>query len=286
MRIMDAAAKRLELPLERMASNIGDYRQHHLGHPAHRPAPVPGGGQAQEGRPGGVRRLRRRLHLGRRADALGRWLRIIAGTLKGRRLQAPRGDLAVRPTADRAREALFSILQRWPQGPFLDLFAGTGAVALEAWSRGYGPVACVERDPAALACLKANARGTGLRVLARDAQRLPADAFPPQAVVFADPPYEAGAAGLGGPGAAVGGLAGARRASWSGRPAGGGPGPCAGFRTAGTTATASPSCTCCPRRLDLALHGPLRRRQSAPAERLRRPGRRVGTRTFTCPGSP
>jgi len=114
-------------------------------------------------------------------------LRVIAGSIKGRRLQAPAEG--VRPTADRAREALFSILQRWPQGPFLDLFAGTGAVALEAWSRGYAPVAGVERDPEALACARANARGTGLQLLAQDARRLRPDAFPPQAVVFADPPY-------------------------------------------------------------------------------------------------
>ena len=118
-------------------------------------------------------------------------MRIIAGSIKGRRLQAP--EAKVRPTADRAREALFSILQRWPRGPCLDLFAGTGAVALEAWSRGYGPVACVEREAAALACAKLNARGTGLRILAQDVQRLAKDAFPPQAVVFADPPYEASA---------------------------------------------------------------------------------------------
>ena len=119
-------------------------------------------------------------------------MRVIAGSLKGRRLQAP-ADLTVRPTADRAREALFSILQRWPPGPFLDLFAGSGAVALEALSRGYGPVACVERDPRALACIRANARDAGLRILARDATRLAADSFGPQAVVFADPPYEASA---------------------------------------------------------------------------------------------
>lgn len=118
-------------------------------------------------------------------------MRIIAGNLKGRRLQAPPlPDLRVRPTADRAREALFSILQRWPQGPFLDLFAGTGAVAVEAWSRGYAPVSCVERDPSALACIRANARGTELHVASRDALRLPADAYPQQAVIFADPPYE------------------------------------------------------------------------------------------------
>jgi 16S rRNA (guanine966-N2)-methyltransferase len=119
-------------------------------------------------------------------------VRVIAGSLKGRSLQAPDGP-QVRPTADRAREALFSILQSWPRGPFLDLFAGTGAVALEAFSRGYEPVACVERDPAALDCIKRNARGAGLEVLARDVLRLAADAFPPQAVIFADPPYEASA---------------------------------------------------------------------------------------------
>jgi 16S rRNA (guanine966-N2)-methyltransferase len=118
-------------------------------------------------------------------------MRIIAGSFKGRRLQAPEGE-AVRPTADRAREALFSILQRWPQGPFLDVFGGSGAVALEALSRGYGPVTCVERDPAALACIRANARGTELAVLARDAGRLAVDAFQGQAVVFADPPYADG----------------------------------------------------------------------------------------------
>jgi len=121
-------------------------------------------------------------------------VRIIAGTLKGRRLQTPPpGDLRVRPTSDRAREALFSILQRWPRGPFLDLFAGTGAMALEAWSRGYAPVACVEQETVALGCIKANARGTDVQVLPQDARRLRPDAFPPQTVVFADPPYEAGA---------------------------------------------------------------------------------------------
>jgi 16S rRNA (guanine966-N2)-methyltransferase len=101
--------------------------------------------------------------------------------------------LAVRPTADRAREALFSILQKHPLGPFLDLYAGTGAVGLEAHSRGYGPVTCVERDAEALACLKANVRTAPVRILAQDAGRLKADAFQGQAVVFADPPYEAAA---------------------------------------------------------------------------------------------
>jgi 16S rRNA (guanine966-N2)-methyltransferase len=118
-------------------------------------------------------------------------VRIIAGILKGRRLQAPPpGDLLVRPTADRAREALFSILLRFDQGPFLDLFAGTGAVGLEAFSRGYGPVACVEKEPRALACLGANLRATGVELVAKDARRLAPDAFREQAVIFCDPPYE------------------------------------------------------------------------------------------------
>ncbi len=118
-------------------------------------------------------------------------MRIIAGSLKGRRLHSPpEGERAIRPTSDRAREALFSILQAWPKGPFLDLFAGTGAVGLEAWSRGYEPVTCVEKDPEAHGLALANARGTDLRALRQDALRLGPEAFRDLAVVFADPPYE------------------------------------------------------------------------------------------------
>ena len=116
-------------------------------------------------------------------------MRIIAGTLKGRRLQAPASQ-SVRPTADRAREALFSILQKFPSGAFLDLYAGTGAVGLEACSRGYGPDTCVEKDPLALACLKANLRDAPVRVLPQDLRRLGPEAFQGLAVAFADPPYE------------------------------------------------------------------------------------------------
>lgn len=118
-------------------------------------------------------------------------MRIIAGTLRGRGLHGPEpGDRSIRPTSDMAREALFSILQRWPSGAFLDLFAGTGAVAMEAWSRGYEPVVCVEKAPAALKLVEANARGTGVRVVKRDAARLRPGTFPGQAVVFVDPPYD------------------------------------------------------------------------------------------------
>lgn len=119
-------------------------------------------------------------------------MRIIAGTLKGRRLQAPpEGALAIRPTSDRAREALFSILQAWPKGAFLELFAGTGAVAVEAWSRGFAPVICVEKDPLAAALAQANARGTGIQVLRQDALRLKEGEFQNLDFLFADPPYEA-----------------------------------------------------------------------------------------------
>ena len=117
-------------------------------------------------------------------------MRIIAGSLKGRRLQSPpEGEQGLRPTSDRAREALFSILQAWPQGAFLDLFAGTGAVGLEAWSRGYAPVTCVEKTGAACALVRANARGTGVQVIQGDALRLEAGAFRDLALVFGDPPY-------------------------------------------------------------------------------------------------
>ena len=122
-------------------------------------------------------------------------MRIIAGSLKGRRLEAPpEGDLRVRPTSDRAREALFSILQRWPQGAFLDLFSGTGATAAEAWSRGYAPVTAVEQGEPGWSCLQRNLRGTAVEALRKNALKLPEEAFRDLAVIFADPPYEASAA--------------------------------------------------------------------------------------------
>jgi 16S rRNA (guanine966-N2)-methyltransferase len=118
-------------------------------------------------------------------------MRVIAGTLKGRRLLAPPlGDRRVRPTADRAREALFSILQRWASGPFLDLCAGTGAVGVEAHSRGYAPVCCVESGEPGWTCLQRNLAGLPIQALHRDLTRLPATAFRDQAVIFLDPPYE------------------------------------------------------------------------------------------------
>jgi 16S rRNA (guanine966-N2)-methyltransferase len=118
-------------------------------------------------------------------------VRVIAGTLKGRRVWAPPPvDHRVRPTSDRAREALFSILLRWPTGPFLDLCAGTGAVGLEAHSRGYEPVTCVESAEPGWSCLLRNARDTAVKGLRTDLRRLEETAFANQAVIFLDPPYE------------------------------------------------------------------------------------------------
>ncbi len=89
-------------------------------------------------------------------------MRIVAGQFRSRTLQAPAG-LATRPTSDRLRETLFNVLAPRIEGAaFLDLYAGSGAVGIEALSRGAASVEFVERDPAALAVLRANLAGLGL----------------------------------------------------------------------------------------------------------------------------
>lgn len=118
-------------------------------------------------------------------------MRIIAGTFKGRRLATPEADSRlIRPTADRAREALFSILGAYPKGAFLDLFAGTGAVALEAFSRGYEPVFCVEKSPEALRLLRKNLDKSAIQILPSDVSRLKTAQFKDLDIIFSDPPYE------------------------------------------------------------------------------------------------
>ena len=127
-------------------------------------------------------------------------MRIAGGSLRGRILAAP-PDGVLRPTQDAVREALFSMLASvLPGASFLDLYAGTGAVGLEAWSRGAGAVAWVERSPRSLRTLEANlARCFGeagappaLRLFRADVGAwLKRPALPPGSVsiVFADPPY-------------------------------------------------------------------------------------------------
>jgi 16S rRNA (guanine(966)-N(2))-methyltransferase RsmD len=124
-------------------------------------------------------------------------MRVIAGRLGGRRLTAPRG-LATRPTTDRVREALFSSLASVEGARVLDLYAGTGALAIEALSRGAASAVLVETARPALAALRENLAALGLSgeasVLAepvgRAAARLVAEGGAPFDLVFADPPYD------------------------------------------------------------------------------------------------
>jgi 16S rRNA (guanine966-N2)-methyltransferase len=88
-------------------------------------------------------------------------MRVIAGRLGGRRLQAPRGR-ATRPTSDRVREALFAMLGALDGASVLDLFAGSGALGIEALSRGAAQAVFVEHDAAALRSLSANLDALGL----------------------------------------------------------------------------------------------------------------------------
>src|SRR6516164_10818528 len=89
-------------------------------------------------------------------------MRVIAGTLRSRTLQAPAG-LATRPTSDRLRETLFNVLAPRIEGArFLDLYAGSGAVGIEALSRGAGQVVFVEKAQPAIKVLRANLDRLGL----------------------------------------------------------------------------------------------------------------------------
>jgi 16S rRNA (guanine966-N2)-methyltransferase len=133
--------------------------------------------------------------------------RIIAGSRRGHRLQTPSGD-ATRPTSDRVREALFSALASWSgtaSAPVeesldglavLDLYAGSGAVGLEAASRGAGPVLLVESDARTAGVARRNVGDLGLAASVRtSAVETLARAVADRAydVVFADPPYALGA---------------------------------------------------------------------------------------------
>jgi 16S rRNA (guanine966-N2)-methyltransferase len=122
--------------------------------------------------------------------------RIIAGSAGGRRLQTPAGD-RTRPTSDRVREALFSAIESWAGSlhdlRFLDLYAGSGAIGLEAWSRGAGAATFVEADRRTADLVRANARSIGCDVadvVARSVASVLAEtARAAYDVVFSDPPY-------------------------------------------------------------------------------------------------
>jgi 16S rRNA (guanine966-N2)-methyltransferase len=123
-------------------------------------------------------------------------MRVIAGRLGGRRLQAPRGS-ATRPTSDRVREALFAMLGELDGARVLDLFAGTGALGIEALSRGAATAVFVERDADALRALNANLRTLAIPEESAQVRRGDALAALRSArerketydLVFIDPPY-------------------------------------------------------------------------------------------------
>jgi 16S rRNA (guanine966-N2)-methyltransferase len=127
-------------------------------------------------------------------------MRIISGLAGGIRLRAPHGD-AVRPTTDRVKESVFASLEPISGLRVVDLFSGTGALGLEALSRGAAAVALVERDRRALACLRENAAavcrsigpsGGELRLVPADVASLPqalADWAGSVDIILADPPY-------------------------------------------------------------------------------------------------
>ena len=142
-------------------------------------------------------------------------MRIVGGRLRGRALAAPTSQ-AIRPTADRLREALFNILVHAYGDPVtgarvLDLFAGTGALGLEALSRGAAFALFIDDAAAARALLRENVAALGLggvtRIFRRDARKLGrAHPLAPFSLAFLDPPY--------GRGLAAAALASARAGGW------------------------------------------------------------------------
>ena len=123
-------------------------------------------------------------------------MRIIAGTCRGARIAAPRGE-TTRPTSDRVREAAYNLIGPVEDATVLDLFAGSGGMGLEALSRGARRCVFVESDRAACAVIRANLeklRLTGALVLCRDAFQVLREeraAARPFDLVLVDPPYGA-----------------------------------------------------------------------------------------------
>jgi 16S rRNA (guanine966-N2)-methyltransferase len=123
-------------------------------------------------------------------------VRIVAGKWRGRVIDAPPG-LATRPTGDRAREALFSMLAsrigRFEDLRVADLFAGSGALGFEALSRGAAHVTFVETDAKAATVIRDNAEKLGATVQVLTASGLALPRSEPFDLIFADPPYAPGA---------------------------------------------------------------------------------------------
>lgn len=122
-------------------------------------------------------------------------MRIIGGTFGGRVLKVPKG-LPARPTTDRAKEALFNILQHqldWPDTRVLDLFTGTGNIAIECASRGAREVIAVDQDGRSIAALQQTVRDwriKGLQPRKAAVQRFVQTDAGPFDLIFMDPPYD------------------------------------------------------------------------------------------------
>ncbi|MFL5321117.1 MAG: 16S rRNA (guanine(966)-N(2))-methyltransferase RsmD [Myxococcaceae bacterium] len=124
-------------------------------------------------------------------------MRIVAGSAKGRALSGPKDGKTIRPTADRVRETIFNILGQWLDGvTVLDLYAGTGALGLEALSRNATKLVMVDQDREALSLCRENAEALGFSdrstviaaPVAKGLGQLKGQKFD---LVFADPPYAA-----------------------------------------------------------------------------------------------
>jgi len=118
-------------------------------------------------------------------------VRITGGSLKGRQVQVPRGGLEIRPAMDRMRESIFAVLGDLEGRSFLDLFSGSGILALEAASRGADPVVCVEKDGDKFSLLLRNVSIAEKRI---ECHSMPVERFllrnrTAYSVIFLDPPF-------------------------------------------------------------------------------------------------
>jgi 16S rRNA (guanine(966)-N(2))-methyltransferase RsmD len=118
-------------------------------------------------------------------------MRITGGKYRSRSVEVPKGGLDIRPAMDKMRESVFAILGDLTGLSFLDLFSGSGIIALEAASRGASPLACVEKDPAKFTLLLRNVSIAEERI---ECKSMPAERFllrnkTPYSIVFCDPPF-------------------------------------------------------------------------------------------------
>jgi 16S rRNA (guanine966-N2)-methyltransferase len=118
-------------------------------------------------------------------------MRVTGGKYRGRTVAVPKGPLDIRPAMDRMRESVFGVLGDLTGLSFLDLFSGSGIIALEAASRGASPVACVEKDPEKFAVLVRNVSIADERIECRS---MPVERFllrnkTPYSIAFCDPPF-------------------------------------------------------------------------------------------------